>query len=222
MRTRGTTRTLDDEIERGKAHFDEVIAQEAELRAAELEQTLALARSQALSVLADEERRITEERRRDVAEREREATTKLGAALTDAQRSVEQRFADWGSDLTALQQSLTGELERIGQRQQQLVAALEAKIDAETERLEGSLDEHRSRVAKMRADLERATQEVAAAVAAELETHPPSAGAPCRRSPSGSAGASGSCRSRSTTSRPRRPSASRSSSTTSSAASSSR
>ena len=70
-------RTLDEEIERGKARFDAVLAQESEVRAAELEQNLALARSHALSVLAEEERRITDERRRDVAERERDATAKL-------------------------------------------------------------------------------------------------------------------------------------------------
>ena len=85
-----------------------MIAKEAELRATELAETLALTRSDAISKLADEERRITEERRRDVVEREREATVKLVAALTEAQHSVEARFADWGSELTSLQQALHG------------------------------------------------------------------------------------------------------------------
>jgi hypothetical protein len=171
LRMRQTMRTLDEEIERGKARFDAVLAQESEIRAAELEQNLALARSHALSVLAEEERRITDERRRDVAERERDATAKLAAALTDAQRAVEQRFVDWGSDVTALQQGLTSELERIGQRQQQLVAGIEAKIDGATAQLESSLDEHRNRIAKMRDDLDHDAQDVAAAFAAELEAH---------------------------------------------------
>ncbi len=170
-RARKRTRTLEREIERGKATFAEVVAQEAELRAAELAQTLALARSEALSLLGQEERRITEERRRDVAERERDANTKLAAALTEAQRSVEQRFADWGADLTQLQQSLAGELERIGQRQQQVTAGIEAKLEAEAERLQVALDEHRGLVARVREDLERAAQEVAKAAAADLETH---------------------------------------------------
>jgi hypothetical protein len=170
-RARARARTLEREIERGKTRFDEVVAQEAEIRAVELEQALAFARAQALSVLAAEERRITEERRRDVAEREREATTKLTAALAEAQRSVEQRFADWGSDLIQLQQSLAGELERIGQRQQQLTAGVEAKIADEAERLQAALDEHRALIGKVREDLERATQEVARAADAVLETH---------------------------------------------------
>jgi hypothetical protein len=161
--------TLDDEIERGKARFDEVVAREAEARATELEEALALARSRAISVLADEERRITEERRRDVSERERDATAKLGAALTAAQRAVEQRFADWGNDLTTLQQSLSSELERIGQRQRQLVATIDEKVAAEAERLEIALEEHRARLAKSHDDLDRAVQEAAAAVTADLE-----------------------------------------------------
>jgi hypothetical protein len=171
LRLRGTMRTLDEEIERGKARFDAVLAQESETRAAELEQNLALARSHALSVLAEEERRITDERRRDVAERERDATAKLASALTEAQRAVEQRFVDWGSDVTALQQGLTSELERIGQRQQQLVAGIEAKIDSATAQLESSLEEHRNRIVKMREDLDHDARDVATAFAAELEAH---------------------------------------------------
>jgi hypothetical protein len=168
---RRTTRTLEDEIERGKARFDEIVAEEAEIRAVELEQALTIARSQALSVLGEEERRITEERRRDVAERERDATAKLIASLTAAQRSVEQRFADWGADVTTLQQSLTAELERVGQRQQQLIAGVEAKIEKETDRFEAALDDHKGRVTRTREELERELQDLATAFAADLEAH---------------------------------------------------
>src|SRR6516164_1051711 len=130
-RTQAAAKSLDSEIERGKARFDSVVAHEADLRAEELEHSLALARSQAASALAEEERRIVEERRRDVAERERDATAKLVASLAEAQRSVEQRFADWGSEVAGLQQGLTAELDRVGARQQQLIAAIEVKIESE-------------------------------------------------------------------------------------------
>ncbi|HEY4346438.1 MAG TPA: hypothetical protein VGM80_02540 [Gaiellaceae bacterium] len=170
-RARNRMRTLEEEIERGRAHFDETIANEAQLRATELAEMMALARSHALSMLAEEERRIVEERRRDVAERERDATTKLATALAAAQRSVEQRFAQWGTDVTGLQQGLTSELEKIGQRQQQMIAAADTKITAESERLESAFEEQRMRIARVRDELERATSEVASAVAADLETH---------------------------------------------------
>src|SRR5438552_3871614 len=102
-RSRAHASALDDAIERGRARFDEVVAQELELRAAELERTLSLARSEALTALLDEERRIAEDRRRDVTERERNATSTLAEALTAAQRSVEQRLSDWTADLEKLQ-----------------------------------------------------------------------------------------------------------------------
>ena len=170
-RAKRRTRTLEHEVDRAKAALIELVAQETEARAAELQETLSLARAESISILIAEERRITEERRRDVAERERDASTKLTAALTEAQRAVEQRFADWGTNLIHLQQSLTGELERIGQRQQQLTAGVETKITAEAERLQAAVDEHRGQIAKIREDLEHAAQEVAKAAAADLETH---------------------------------------------------
>ncbi len=170
-RARERTRTLEQEIERGKATFELVIAREAEERAAELEQALSLARARALSALAEDERRIAEERRRDVAERERDAGAKLSAALTEAQRSVEQRFVGWSTDLTQLQGSLATERERIAQRQRQLRDELDAKIAAEAERLQTALDEHRALVVKLREELDRTAEGVAAAAAADLESH---------------------------------------------------
>ena len=114
--SRSRNRTPDEELEHAKAKFDEIVAHEIEQRAADLEQTLALARAESLTALLDEERRITEERRRDVAERERDASAKLAETLNGAQRRVDERLAGWGTDLEQLQESLAGELARIGQR----------------------------------------------------------------------------------------------------------
>jgi hypothetical protein len=170
-RARASTRTLEDEIERGKAAFEEVIAREVELRGAELERTLALARSESLAALADEERRIAEERRRDVAEREREASAKLAEALTVAQGRVEERLVQWGADLNKLQEGLATELARLTQRQQQLGTQIEGRIQSEGERLQGILEEQRGLIGKVRDDLVRSGDEVAKAAAAELEQH---------------------------------------------------
>jgi hypothetical protein len=171
MPFRGHDRTLDEELERAKAKFDEVVAAEIEQRAADLQQALALARSESLSALVDEERRITEERRRDVAERERDASAKLAETLTQAQRRVEEKLAGWATDLEQLQESLGGELARIGQRVTVLTSDVEGKLVGEADRLQGVVDEHRSLIAKLRTDLDRAAQEVATAAAADLEQH---------------------------------------------------
>src|SRR5438477_4320491 len=128
MGFRKRSESVEQEVERARAKFDEIVAREIDERAVELEQTLKLARAESLSALVEEERRIVEERRRDVVERERDASAKLGEALAETQRRVDERLAGWGSDLERLQENLAEELTRISQRLGQLTTDAEAKI----------------------------------------------------------------------------------------------
>ena len=162
---------LEREIERGKASFDEVIAREVAQRAEELERTMARLRADALSQLAEEERRIAEERRRDVSERERDASTRLGEQLTLVQQAVAQRLTDWASDVETLQDGLADELRRIELRQRQLMADIESKIGKDAEGLQGSVDEQRQLITRLRAELASAAQETMAQANADLEQH---------------------------------------------------
>lgn len=171
LRARAGVRTLEQEFERGRAMFAEIVEREAAERARELQQALKLARAESLSVLVEEERRITEERRRDVAERERDASARLTAALTEAERRVDERLSRWASDLAQLQESLAAELATIGQRLAHFAGDAEAKITDEAERLQGAIDEHRALIGRLREELDRAGQEVAKTAAAELEQH---------------------------------------------------
>jgi hypothetical protein len=164
-------RLLEAEIERGKASFDEVVAREAAQRAEELENTLARARADSMSQLADEERRIAEERRRDVAERERDASARLGDQLVRAQAAVEQRLADWRTDVEKLQLRLVDELKRLEVKQTGLMAEVEAKIGQDAEGLHGDIEEQRSVLTRLREDLKRMAEEVAQQANAELEQH---------------------------------------------------
>ena len=164
-------RLLDRAIERGRATFDEVVTQEIAQRASELEATLARARADSISQLADEERRIAEERRRDVAERERDATARLGQQLVQAQAAVDQRLVDWQSDVEKLTQGLDEELKRIEARQHQLIAGVESKIGQDAEALQADIEEQRTVIARMRAELKRAAEEVAQQANAELDQH---------------------------------------------------
>jgi hypothetical protein len=162
---------LDTAIEAGKASFDTVIAHELELRATELERTLALARAESLSALAASEREIAEARRRDVAERERDAGTRLGEALTAIQRSVDQRLGDWTADLEKLQSQLAEELARITQRQEQLTVEIEKRLEAEHDRLQASIDEQRGLVGGARDELQRTAKDLVRTLSEELEQH---------------------------------------------------
>jgi hypothetical protein len=170
-KVKGHERLLDRTIDRGRAAFDEIVTQEIERRAAELEATLARARADSISQLAEEERRIAEERRRDVAERERDATARLGEQLMRAQATVDQRVTDWQSDLEKLRQGLDEELKRIEVRQRQLMADVESKIGQDAESLQADIEEQRAVIGRMRDELKRAAEEVAEQANAELESH---------------------------------------------------
>jgi hypothetical protein len=162
---------LEREIERGKGAFDEVVAAEIAQRSEELERTMARLRADALSALAEEERRITDDRRRDVAERERDATARLMEQLVAAQSNVEQRLTDWARDVEKLQEGLAHDVKRIEARQQQALAEMGAKIGADADRLQASVEEQRHLVTRLRADLERQAQETMQQATAELEQH---------------------------------------------------
>src|SRR5439155_25932048 len=109
----GSARRLERDIVSAEARLSALIAEEANARAAELERTLARARADSMSMLADEERRIVEERRAAIAERERIAGAELGAALGTTQQRVEQRLAEWGEDLERAQQHSADQLKRV-------------------------------------------------------------------------------------------------------------
>jgi uncharacterized protein YukE len=170
-KVRAHQQLLEREIERGKGAFDEVVTREVQQRAVELEQTLARQRADSLSHLAEEERKIADERRRDVLARERDAGTRLGEQLTEVQRSVELRLTDWASDVEQLQEGLNEELRRIEARQRQLMTETEAKIGKAAEGVQGQVDEQRQLLTRLRSELAGSAQQLMQSANAELEQH---------------------------------------------------
>jgi hypothetical protein len=164
-------RTIDQELDRSKAELDALVAREVQVRAVELERTLARARADSISQLVEEERRIADERRREVAEREREANAKLSEQLTGVQQRLEERLASWAGDLERSQQGVADELGRLTERQRTRMVEIEAKIERDAESLQSSADEQKVLAARLRQELERTAQEVIAAGTAELESH---------------------------------------------------
>jgi hypothetical protein len=148
-----------------------IIDKDATDRAAELERVLARARADSMSLLADEERRIAEERRAMVAERERVAGQELTDALGATQRRVEQRLVDWGEDLERAQGHLADQLQRLAARQKRLIEEAEERLGADAERLESESEAQRAGLVKLREDLQRATEAAIATGRAELDSH---------------------------------------------------
>ena len=164
-------RRIEQELERAEEGLRALVEREAGQRAAELERTLARTRSESLSLLAEEERRIAEERRRSVAEQERQAGVALSEALAAAERRVEQRFASWADDMERAQSAMSSQLARIERRQQQLIAEAQARIESDRQMLEGQVKEQVLVVSRLREEIERTARQAAATAHADLEAH---------------------------------------------------
>lgn len=163
------SRRVDDQLARAQGRINSLIAREADERNTELERTLARARADSASILAEQERRMAEERRAAAAERAREAEDELGKALTTAQQQVEVRLIAWTDDLERAQRGVADQLAQLAQRQRQLIAEAEARIATDAERLEGESEQQRASLVRLREELARASQEAVAAGSTELE-----------------------------------------------------
>jgi|SRR5579862_11542 len=152
-----------------QARLLEQIDLEREARAAELERTLARARADSISLLADEERRIAEERRTTFADRERELAASLTDALTETQAQVAQRLADWKKDLDRASESTKERLTELAERQRQLLGDAEARLAADAERLAAESDAQREGLVRLRGDFEKALADVLATARTEVE-----------------------------------------------------
>jgi hypothetical protein len=162
---------VDSELKQAEARLAEAASRGTEERTAEIERTLARARAESISLLADEERRIGEERRAVIAERERSAAHELNDALEATQRRVEQRLADWTEDLERAQADLFEQLQRLGARQTRLIEEAEERLAADAERLEAESEGQRAALVKLRGEVEQAAEEAIARASAELETY---------------------------------------------------
>jgi hypothetical protein len=164
-------RRVELDLEEAEARLSRLIEDEAERRAADLNRTLARARADASSMLAEEERAFAGERQRLIAEREESARTQLAEALSVAQQRAEQRVAALAGDLEQLQQSIRGEVKRLGERQTQLIAEAEQRIESDGKHLDSAHDEQRAALARIRTELTEAAEAAFATASAEIEEH---------------------------------------------------
>ncbi|HVP74607.1 MAG TPA: hypothetical protein VMS63_01195 [Gaiellaceae bacterium] len=161
----------DAHLAAAQARLRALIDEEAADRAAELERTLARARADSVSLLVDEERRIADERRRAFAEREREVTASLTEALTATQAQVEQRLAGWAQDLDRAAETTRMHITDLAQRQKQLVDDVGQRLTADGDRLAAESENQRTALARIRAELDKAIEDLLESARAEVESH---------------------------------------------------
>jgi hypothetical protein len=162
---------IDAELQRAEADLSAVVERETAASAVELERLLARSRADSLSLLAEQERTLAEDRRRAIGERDREASAALAEGLAETQRRLESRLVGWTEDLERAQQHLTTQLTRLADRQRQLIAEAEARIGSDVERLDSGTEEQRTAVLRLREQLGQAAEQIVAESSAELETH---------------------------------------------------
>jgi hypothetical protein len=158
-------------IAAARAQLGELVAREAHERAAELERTLLRARADSVSALAEEERRIAEERRAAFLEREQQLGANLTASLSEAQTQTAQRLADWRADLERAADASKQRITELAVRQKQLFSEAEMRLTADADRLAAESEEQRTAIARLRKDLDGALEEALTAARSDIETH---------------------------------------------------
>ena len=162
-------RRVDAELAGAEKRLREVVEREAAERGAELERTLARARADSVSLLLEEQRRIADARRTEFGERERELGAQLTRALAVAQKRVEARLAEWAQDLDRAQGAFAAQVDKLAERQRQLVVEAEQRIVAEADRLDSDAEQQRAAILQLRDQIARTAQETLSAGTAELE-----------------------------------------------------
>jgi hypothetical protein len=163
-------RATEAHITAAQAQLQELLDAATAERATELEHTLARARADSISMLAEEERRIAEERRTAFVDRESELTASLMQALTETQAQVTQRLAEWRLDLDRSAESMKERLAELAERQRQLLADAAARIEADAERLKAESETQHESLVRLRSDLEHALADILEAARSEIES----------------------------------------------------
>jgi hypothetical protein len=148
-----------------------LIDAEAEERAAELDRTLARARADSVSRLAEEERRIADERRTEFAAQERATAGTLMKSLTETQAQVELRLSDWNQDLDRVAEAMRDRISELAQHQKKLLGDVEARVTADGQRLAADSEDQRNALTRLRAELDKAMEENLASARAEIDAH---------------------------------------------------
>jgi hypothetical protein len=164
-------RELERVAEAAKEDLASFVDTEMRERMLELDRLLARERANASHQLSEQERRLSEERR-DIIERQTErARVELTQAVSAVQERLERRLMAWAADLDRGQRELEAHLTALGERQREAVAAYEARLEADAERVEAASEEQRLALIKLREALRKFGTEFLDEGRSEIEVH---------------------------------------------------
>jgi hypothetical protein len=152
-----------------QARLEEALEAEAQARRKEVERLLARERAHATHLLGEQERALAEERRTVVERQAERARVELTEAVASVQQRLERRLMAWAADLDRGQRELETKLAELGNRQRETVAAYDARLSADAERLAGVSDEMKEALSKLRQEFQRLALESLEEGRAEIE-----------------------------------------------------
>ena len=165
------SRRVNEDLNVAETALRDLVERETAKRADELERTLARARADSSSRLAEEDRKLADARLSELNQRERRLAAELGETVALVERRVEQRLSEWAGDLDRMQQGLTTRLGELAQRQRDAVAEAQARLEADTQQLKSASEDQRAILAKLRQEFERTAEEAGTAARREVEVH---------------------------------------------------
>jgi predicted outer membrane lipoprotein len=170
-RARGAAKATDRLVADARAAVRDAVAAETQAHTDEIRRVLSLERAETATVLAAEERRLSEERRLAFAERERQRSDALADELARTERRLDERLRGFTDDLERAQRHLEAQLAHLVQRYRQAIADVESRLEAEAAELGSTADEQRKTVIRLREELERAAGQAVTEALDELEVH---------------------------------------------------
>ena len=147
----------------------EAVQAETVAHTEEIRRVLARERADTASLLAAEERRLSEERRAEHAERERQAGDALVEELARSERRLDERLRGFTEDLERAQRQLEAQLARLEQRYRSALTEVATRLESEAAELGSTADEQRKTVLRLREELERAAGQAVTEALDELE-----------------------------------------------------
>jgi hypothetical protein len=165
------TRELEQIEDEARARLEAYLEKQAEERRTELERVLARERANASYMLGEQERQLADERRDSIARQAEHARVELTEAVSGAQGRLETRLMAWAADLDRGQRELEQQLTRLGQRQKEALAAYDARLHADADRLASASEEQKQALVQLRSEFERLVSEFVQEGRAEIETH---------------------------------------------------
>jgi len=94
----------------------------------------------------------------------------MAELVAAVEQRVEERLRAWEADLERAQNALQGAVSTLEQRMRQRIADVEAKVAAESDELDTTIDEQRAAAIRLREELETSARDALARALEELQT----------------------------------------------------